>query len=129
MAQPTHKVKETTTRAGDTVQKTTQVQDGAAGEEHATTVVDRVIWLVAGLLTVILAFRFVLALLGANPENAFANFIYSLSSPLAAPFFGLFSYDSTYTGVGRFEFFTLVAIAVYLVIAWLISRVITLNQA
>lgn len=125
----TSEVKETTTRAGNTVEKTTQVKDDVAETEHTTNVADRIIWLVAGIISAILALRFVLALLGANPNNAFANFIYSISRPFIAPFFGLFSYDSTYTGVGRFELFTLVAIAVYLLLAWLLSKLINVGRA
>lgn len=128
MATPDTEVTETTTRAGNTVQKTTQVHDGTAETEHATNVVDRVIWLIAGIISAILALRFVLALLGANPDNAFASFIYGLSRPFVAPFFGLFSYDSTYTGVGRFELFTLVAIVVYLLLAWLVSKIINVAR-
>lgn len=125
----TSEVKETTTRAGNTVEKTTQVKDDVAETEHTTNVADRIIWLVAGVISAILALRFVLALLGANPNNAFASFIYSISRPFVAPFFGLFSYDSTYTGVGRFELFTLVAIAVYLLLAWLLSKIINVGRA
>ena len=129
MAAPTSEVKETTTRTGNTVQKTTQVRDAGVEEERATNTADRIIWLLAGLITILLGFRFVLALLGANPNNAFASFIYGLSRPFVAPFFGLFGYDSAFTGVGRFEFYTLIAIAVYLVLAWIISRIINLNRA
>ena len=129
MTQPTSEVKETTTRAGNTVEKTTQVRDGSVEQEHNAIVADRIIWLIAGIITTLLSFRFVLALLGANPNNGFVDFIYSLSQPFVAPFFGIFSYDSTYTGVGRFELYTLIAIAVYLVLAWLISKIININRA
>lgn len=128
MTQPTSEVKETTTRAGNTVEKTTQVRDGSVEQEHNANVADRIIWLIAGIITILLSFRFVLALLGANPNNGFVDFIYSLSQPFVAPFFGIFSYDSTYTGVGRFELYTLIAIAVYLVLAWLISKIININR-
>jgi hypothetical protein len=103
------------------VRQTTVVQPGPG------TVAARVIWWVAGVLLVLLAFRFVLALLGANPANAFANFIYSVSHPFVAPFFGLFSYN-TQLGVSRFEIYTLVAMAVYAVIAWGLARLVTLNR-
>ena len=129
MTQPTSEVKETTTRAGNTVEKTTQVRDGSVEQEHNANVADRIIWLIAGIITTLLSFRFVLALLGANPNNGFVDFIDSLSHPFLAPFFGIFSYDSTYTGVGRFELYTLIAIAVYLVLAWLISKIININRA
>jgi len=96
--------------------------------EDSTNLAARVIWYVAGILLVLLAFRFVLALLGANPNNGFANFIYSASHPFVAPFFSLFGYNLRY-GISRFETYTLVAMAVYAVIAWGLARLATLNQA
>lgn len=87
----------------------------------------RVVWYIAGILIGILAIRFLLALLGANPANAFASFIYSISYPFVAPFFSLFSYNYRY-GVSQFESYTLVAMAVYALIAYAIARLITLNR-
>jgi len=93
----------------------------------AANTAERVIWYIAGVLQVLLAFRFILALLGANPANQFANFIYSASHPFVAPFFNLFGYDLRY-GVSRFEVFTLVAMLVYAVVAWGLSRLFTLPR-
>lgn len=87
---------------------------------------ERIVWYVAGILLVLLAFRFALALLGANPANAFANFIYNASHPFVAPFFSLFGYDLQY-GVSRVEVYTLVAMAVYAVIAYGIGRLFHLT--
>jgi hypothetical protein len=70
---------------------------------------------------ILLAFRFLLSLLGANESNSFAHFIYSVSHPFAAPFFGLFHYNSIQNGVSRFEIYTLVAMAVYAAVAWILS--------
>lgn len=91
------------------------------------TLAARVVWYIAGILLILLAFRFVLTLLGANPSNGFANFIYDTSHPFVAPFFGLFGYDLQY-GVSRFEIYTLVAMAVYAVVAWILARMFTLNR-
>ncbi len=87
----------------------------------------RIIWFIAGVLIVLLALRFVLSLLGANTNNSFASFVYNTSYPFVAPFFGLFSYQQTF-GVSNVEIFTLVAIAVYVLIAWGIVRLVTLNR-
>ena len=94
---------------------------------RTTTVAQRIIWYIAGVLLVLLAFRFVLALLGANPDNPFADFIYSVSHPFVAPFFSLFGYDLQY-GVSRFEIYTLVAMAVYAVVAYLLARLFALRE-
>ena len=87
----------------------------------------RIIWYIAGVLLALLAFRFVLALLGANPNNGFANFIYSVSHPFVAPFFSLFGYNLRY-GVSRFETFTLVAVAVYAIVAYGLAQLVTINK-
>lgn len=97
-------------------------------DHHRSNVAANIVWYVAGLLMILLGFRFVLALLGANPSNGFANFIYSVSHPFVAPFFSLFSYDGTHYGVSRFELYTLIAMAVYAVAAWALARLFTLNR-
>lgn len=81
----------------------------------------RIIWFITGVILTLLAFRFVLALLAANPSNGFANFIYTTSHPFVAPFFTLFNYNLQY-GVSRFEIYTLVAMAVYAIIGALLAR-------
>ena len=106
---------------------TAPMQQAVVATPGPGTVAARVIWYVAGVLLVLLAFRFVLALLGANPSNGFANFIYGTSHPFVAPFFSLFSYN-TQLGVSRVEIYTLVAMAVYAVIAWGLARLVTLGR-
>lgn len=96
--------------------------------EHPQNVANRIIWFVAGIILFLLAFRFVLSLLGANTTNSFANFIYSASHPFVAPFFGLFAYNNIKYGVSRFEVYTLVAMAVYAVIAWGLTALININR-
>ncbi|MBC7581865.1 YggT family protein [Aeromicrobium sp.] len=87
----------------------------------------RIIWFITGVVLTLLAFRFVLILLGANQANGFVNFIYSLSHPFAAPFFGIFSYDQT-LGVAKFELSTLVAMLVYSLVAFGIVRLLTIRR-
>jgi len=78
------------------------------------------VYLIFGLLEILLAFRFVLKLLGANPSTGFVDFVYSLSAIFVAPFTGIFntSMSSGNVTTSIFEPATLVAIAVYAVIAW-----------
>lgn len=87
----------------------------------------RIVLVISGIINAILALRFVLVLLGANPGNQFAAFIYDLSRPLVAPFFGLFNYSPTYSGF-HFEFETLIAMAVYSLIAWGLVQLLTLGR-
>lgn len=93
----------------------------------ATSTAARVVWFIAGMIITLLALRFALVLLGANSANAFAQFIYTLSYPFAAPFFGLFGYDLQY-GVSRVELSTLVAMAVYALLAFGIARLLTIRE-
>lgn len=133
MARDIQQVRRTNSNA-DNTQKTHIVETSDDLTTNDTTAADgqnlasRIIWYISGVLLVLLAFRFVLALLGANPNNGFANFIYTVSHPFVAPFFSLFGYNLHY-GVSRFETFTLVTIAVYALLAFGLGRLVTINQA
>lgn len=99
------------------------------GQEKASPVLflEKLVAVAASVLLILLAFRFLLALLGANSGNWFAHFVYSVSYPFVAPFFGLFNYNYTY-GVSRVEMYTLVAMVVYAVAAWIITALIDLGR-
>src|SRR5689334_19150012 len=92
-----------------------------ARDNYGASVFSKVVWLVAGVILLLLGFRFLLSLLGANTSNAFANFIYDASHPFVSPFFGLFNYNNIQYGVSRFEVYTLVAMLVYAALAWVLS--------
>lgn len=114
---------------GTDVQQTTRVTSTKDNEStaDATHTASNVVWFIAGVLLILLAFRFVLMLLAANQENVFANFVYALSYPFAAPFFGLFGYTIRY-GVSQFELSTLIAMAVYALVAYGITRLINIRR-
>lgn len=86
-----------------------------------TDILSRVINIVFSLIIIGLGFRFLLRLLGANPDADFARFIYESTSPLLEPFRGLFTSQATGDG-SIFEFTTLFAIMVYLLVMYLISE-------
>ena len=116
-----------TSRHGIVRTTTTEEVDGQTSGTYMQNVLSNVIWFVAGVILILLGFRFILALLGDNPGNGFANFIYTVSHPFVTPFFGLFNYKSQY-GFSRFEVYTLVAMLVYLVVAWLLTALINLDR-
>lgn len=90
----------------------------------------QILWYVLGLIEILLAFRFVLKMLGANPEAGFAQFVYSITVPFAGPFAGLFG-ASTSQGVetvAEFEWSTLVAAAVYALIAWGVVKLLQMGK-
>src|SRR5258708_1091168 len=76
----------------------------------------QVVWYLATLLEILLAFRFFLRLTGANPSAGFTNFIYTASYPFAEPFIAVF--NPSVVGDRVFEWTTLLAMVVYLLIAW-----------
>lgn len=126
MAERVERVSKTVDSVPAPVQ-TTEVKEVSERSVSGATLMARIIWYVASVILVLLAFRFVLALLGANPNNQFANFIYTVSHPFVAPFFSLFGYRLQY-GVSRFETYTLVAMAVYAIIAYGLARLVTLGR-
>lgn len=95
--------------------------------EHGMTILERLIYLVSGIVIAILAIRFLLALLGANRGAGFSDFIYNISHPLVAPFFGLFNVPNQFEG-HRFEWSTLIAIVVYAILMAIAARLVTLGS-
>ena len=75
-----------------------------------------IVWFVVGAVDIFIAARFLGKLLGASAQSAFVNFIYHVSSPMVAPFTGIFG--DTGSKTNTFETASLVAIVVYLVIGW-----------
>src|SRR5256885_15729927 len=57
-----------------------------------------VIYIVLAVVDGLIAIRFVLKLLAANPEAGFAQLINGLTAPLVAPFVGLLGNPATTTG-------------------------------
>ena len=94
---------------------------------HPMTLAARIVWFITGVILAILAIRFIFVLLGANPANGFANFIYDISDPLVSPFFSLFNYDFV-NGTSRFEGYTLVAMLIYGLIGYGIARLLTISR-
>jgi hypothetical protein len=85
----------------------------------------QVIWYVLGIAEVLLAFRFVLRFLGANPNSGFASLIYGLSYPLILPFMGLFG-PSLAVARSVIEWSTPVAMIVYAILAYAIVQLLQL---
>jgi YGGT family protein len=85
-----------------------------------------VVGFIVGIVDILIAARFLGKLLGASSQSAFVSFIYQVSSPLVAPFKGIFGNGGS--GTNTFETASLVAIAVYAVIGWgivVLIRIVT----
>ena len=70
----------------------------------------------------LIGLRFLLKLLAANPDNPFAALVYFLTRPFLAIFVGLTPTPS-FQGI-QIEFYDLVAILFYFVLAWSIVRLL-----
>lgn len=116
---------ETTDQVGGTrVDRQTVSQNT---EVSGRVLLNRVVWFIVGFISVFLAARVVLMLLAANQGNAFVDFVYAVGGIFAAPFFGIFGYEPAY-GNSVFEISSVVAILVYVLIGWGITKLINLGS-
>lgn len=86
----------------------------------------KIVYYILGVIEVLLAFRLVFKLLGANPASSFVAGIYALSNIFLSPFTGIFR-TATARGVETqsiLEPSTIVAMLVYAIIAWGIVKLI-----
>lgn len=79
-------------------------------------------WLGFGLLEGLIGLRIVLKLIAANPQNSFANFIYSVTSMFLWPFVGL-TMTPAANGV-VLEISSIVALVVYFLLAVFVQRLL-----
>ena len=93
-------------------------------ESHSA---QRIVGTIFGVVEIVLAFRLIFKLLGANPNNIFVKAIYSVTKGFVGIFEGIFSRVAT-KGVETtaiFEPATLIAMVVVAIIAWVVLRLIT----
>lgn len=113
--------------------------DGSVVTEHthsAKTDVDakitiaNIIWYIYGLIAIILLMRFILKITAANAGNSFVNLIYSISGIFSTPFDTIFGITKASSGTTTsvFEPSVFVALGVYALVAWGLSRLLTLNE-
>ena len=87
----------------------------------------QIVWYILGILEALLAFRFILKLLAANPSAGFSSFIYGVSYPFATPFLNVF--HVTRIEGSLFEWTTLLAMLVYWLIAWGIINLFFMSKS
>lgn len=86
----------------------------------------QIVWYIVGLIEALLAFRFVLKLLGANPGAGFTDAIYGVTYVLVAPFLSVFRISQVSGSV--FEWSTLLAMLVYLLVALGIVKLLLMGK-
>jgi YggT family protein len=94
--------------------------DPYANRRMAGYRVTQMIYWIFGLVEGLIAIRFILKALGANPSAGFAEFIYGITFPLVAPFVGLFGNPQSQGSV--LEIHSIVALIVYALVAWLLAK-------
>ncbi len=87
---------------------------------------NRLVWYLLGIIEVLLAFRFALKLASANPSAGFTTFIYNVTYPLVLPFLNVFRITQVDRQV--FEWTTILAMAVYWLIAWGFSQLFVIGK-
>jgi hypothetical protein len=86
----------------------------------------QVVWYILGLIEILLAFRFVLKLLGANPNAGFSDLIYTVTYVFAAPFLNVF--HITLVAGSVVEWTTLLSMFVYWIVALGIIKLFLMSK-
>ena len=97
------------------VERKREVRETEAPTDTLRRIVN-IIFTLAGLL---LIFRFVFLLLGANPNNGFVDAIYGITEPFVMIFSGIFAERSWSDGV--LEPASLLALVVLFIVSWLVQ--------
>lgn len=100
------------------------VEDVAAERQGEIARITQIVWLLFGILNGLIAIRFLLRLVGANPNNGFAEFISRITRPFMLPFITLTATPSA--GPMVVDIPALIAIVVYSLLAWVIVKLIWL---
>lgn len=80
-----------------------------------------IIYTIGGVIALFLAIRFLFVLLGAG-NAGIVNFVYQLTGPFVAPFFGLFNKTALF-GTSRIEIESLLAIILVAIVTYLIAGI------
>lgn len=114
------------TPTGTVVKQKTSVSSNPGGLFQTQYMV----YYVLGVIEVLLAFRLILKMLGAASGSGFVSLIYGITDLLVAPFVGIFSPAVTKGAETQavFEPSTVIAMLVYAVIAWGITKLLGVSS-
>ena len=101
--------------------RTTEHESGR-GQRVATIKATQIIWLLLGLLEAAIALRIVFKLIAVNAANPFAKLLYGMTNIFVAPFKSLVG--NLTSGDNVLEITSIIAMLVYLLIAWGIERIV-----
>lgn len=92
--------------------------------QRRTPIATRVLWYIFTVIQLLLFFRLVLRLIGANPNAPFTELMYSFSNNLIAPFQNVVR--PWQMGSGVFDWNIVIALIVYWLLAWIIAEFIAI---
>ena len=92
------------------------------GQRVATFKATQMIWLLLGLLEASIGLRVVFKLIAVNAANPFAKLLYGVTNLFVAPFKSLLGNPTS--GDNVLEITSVIAMLVYLLIAWGIERIV-----
>jgi hypothetical protein len=95
--------------------------------EGTNIFVARAIYIIFAIIITFIVVRMILLMMGADPIDPFANFIYMVSSVFVVPFFLMFGYTPTY-GAPVFEISSIVAMLVYILVGWGLAILVTFGS-
>lgn len=101
-------------------------RDVAAEQRLQSFKANRILYTLLGILEILLGLRFVLKFIGANPDAGFSAFIYGITNIFIAPFNALLGTPTV--GGSIIEVNTLIAMAVYALLVWIIARLIAIGM-
>lgn len=121
-------IKETvTTESSDTNQNSAKISQNEASNSQT---IEYLIYFIFGILEILLGFRLFLKLADASLASGFVKAIYGLTGLFIAPFEGIFRRLITSGDQSTFvlEPSTIVALAVYAVLAWGIVKLVRISS-
>ncbi len=106
----------------------TEVSSSVTEKYQTVAVITNLVMYVTAVIEILLLFRFILKILGANPGSMFVYFIYTISGIFEMPFRGIFraTAGQGIETTSILEPSTVVALFVYLVVALGITQLIKL---
>lgn len=103
-------------------------EDSAADRQRLALIrTKKGIWFIVNTVAILILLRFLLKAVGANELNFFAAFLFTITDPIVWPFLDLFGDPPTYGSPPNeniFEFSIFVAIAIYYLLAWIITKLL-----
>jgi YGGT family len=89
--------------------------------------ITRVIATIFSIIEMLLVFRFILKLLGANAENGLIQGLYDITQPLIGLFEGIFATMNTniFGILGVFEPATVIAVVVFSFLEWALLKLVS----